>query len=310
MNMIVIRSTGGIDKSKSWEQITSDQSFVLDLNPKQEKLLSIFGYYEIADKKRCGLSTCHAPHIKGYLVTTESGVKTNIGHQCGTNHFNIDFQQLVNDFHKFMEFEVAKETILKTKSEYSETKDKIDKILNGQRGAKWANKKLSQTFDKSKVGESAAKILSDLRRSSSGELYIQGKASEAEVEMQLKNNPKMHRDDAKFIDRSVGIVQYVDVIVERDKLKNLLITDSLEVLNAVFQCDIGNTSTPDLKSLAKKANQIQKNISESETFVLRAKKFLAHENLKPIRLKLEKDKQYSIKDSEHFITFLESIYKD
>ena len=43
----------------------------MDVDPKAVKLETIIGNYTQSDFVRCGLSTCHTKHGKGYLVKRE-----------------------------------------------------------------------------------------------------------------------------------------------------------------------------------------------------------------------------------------------
>ncbi len=83
--MITLNSEQGLTTVDSWEDIEARAGFVTNLNPAEHKLESIIGRYLFKDKIRCGLSNCHSPHAKGYIVTTKEGLSTNIGKDCGKN---------------------------------------------------------------------------------------------------------------------------------------------------------------------------------------------------------------------------------
>lgn len=82
--MIAINTAKGPFKVESWEDVLERPGFTLDLDPNLHKLDSVIGRYVFGDMVRCGLSNCHTPHTRGYIVATKSGRETNIGTDCGS----------------------------------------------------------------------------------------------------------------------------------------------------------------------------------------------------------------------------------
>ena len=68
--MITINTDKGLVKVSDWQDILERPGFDANLNPNKSELKTIIGRYVFGDKVKCGLSICHTPHAKGYLVTT------------------------------------------------------------------------------------------------------------------------------------------------------------------------------------------------------------------------------------------------
>lgn len=75
----------------SIEELRRRPHFKAPIDPRQHKLVEVLKDYIFDNEVPCGLSTCKQGHLKGFLVRTESGVETNIGHVCGKRQFGEDF---------------------------------------------------------------------------------------------------------------------------------------------------------------------------------------------------------------------------
>ena len=81
--MIVLNTDKGLVTIKDWTDIVERPGFSSNLNPNEHTLKAILGRYVFHERIPCGLSDCHTPHGKGYVVSTVSGRETNIGQDCG-----------------------------------------------------------------------------------------------------------------------------------------------------------------------------------------------------------------------------------
>ncbi|MEF9443407.1 hypothetical protein OWT26_25875 [Burkholderia sp. 1A5] len=98
--LITINTDKQLIRVDTWDAILERAGFTNDLDPKQHELKAIIGRYAFRDKLRCGLSSCHTPHNRGYIVVTKSGLETNIGKDCGKTHFGVDFNDMSRQFER------------------------------------------------------------------------------------------------------------------------------------------------------------------------------------------------------------------
>lgn len=64
----------------------------LDFHPKGERRFGdVLGPYRFLERVPCGISSCHTPHLQGYLITTSDGLETAIGGDCGARYFGVRF---------------------------------------------------------------------------------------------------------------------------------------------------------------------------------------------------------------------------
>ncbi|WP_157118944.1 hypothetical protein [Azohydromonas lata] len=63
-----------------------------------EDLEKIVGKYLLPEPRMawicCGLNNCDQPHRRGYIVRLRDGRETNCGHNCGSNHFGVKWEEL------------------------------------------------------------------------------------------------------------------------------------------------------------------------------------------------------------------------
>ena len=140
--MITINSNTGPVRVDSWEEIQERANFMTDLDPKEHELKEIIGRYVFPEKVRCGLSNCHAPHERGYIVVTKSGKETNIGKDCGKNYFGVDFQTLSSGFDRMIVEHENRSTLWNFSFKLDEYEQRIAEIRGGDKGANWVNKKV------------------------------------------------------------------------------------------------------------------------------------------------------------------------
>lgn len=118
--MINLNTERGLTKVDTFQEIKEMPGFLENLVPTEHKMDDVIGNYMFKDKAKCGLSTCHAPHNKGFIIKTVDGFITNIGHVCGKTHFNVDFDASVKTFLRAVDERDNREAIqvFKSKNRY------------------------------------------------------------------------------------------------------------------------------------------------------------------------------------------------
>lgn len=87
--MITLSTDKGLVRIETWEDVLTRPGFKTDVDPRAVSLKSIIGSYAFATFLPCGLSSCHTPHGRGYLVLTSDGHETNIGKDCGKKYLAL-----------------------------------------------------------------------------------------------------------------------------------------------------------------------------------------------------------------------------
>jgi hypothetical protein len=139
--LITINTDKQLIRVDTWDAIMERAGFTDDLDPKQHELKAIIGRYAFRDKLRCGLSSCHTPHNRGYIVVTKSGLETNIGKDCGKTHFGVDFNDMSRQFERDVTEKENRETLWSFHFRLDELAQTIEGIRKGYRGADWLYKR-------------------------------------------------------------------------------------------------------------------------------------------------------------------------
>jgi hypothetical protein len=133
--MITLNSDRGLVRVEDWEDICTRPGFTGNLNPAKHQLASIIGRYVFGFVIRCGLSNCHTPHTRGYIVTTKDGLETNIGKDCGKVYFGVDFEEQARQFDRDMTDQENRELLWNFTFKIDEFDERVRALRAGARGA-------------------------------------------------------------------------------------------------------------------------------------------------------------------------------
>ncbi|MFM5728345.1 hypothetical protein ACET8R_17495 [Aeromonas veronii] len=277
--MITLNSERGFVKVESWEDIETLPGFTTNLDPKEHELNQIIGRYIFKYYIKCGLSSCHTPHGKGYIVSTKSGPITNIGHNCGKNHFDVEFDQLSKAFERDISLHTYRENIGSTLIVLDLYKEKITSIRSGSQGADVLYKK-SRLLAKgsSSCPEAATSIISKMVRSRNPVITTEREASREEIDdLEVIQGKKLPRP--YYIEEKIGELSGLSFLFEENCLRSILILDLEEGFKSLSELDIDNGSFNDLKRWSAWCFDIERKIEKTKSLIEIGRIFLQKDNL-------------------------------
>ena len=139
------------------------EQFVEILDPAEHRLKAIVRSYAFKDEINCGLKNCRQGHKKGYLVATESGLETNIGHKCGKKYFGADFQREHRNFQALLAKGVELETIARFQAQATSHLERAASLWHDVRGGWWVAR--CQAIFESHQTQTIRSQLRDMRNS-------------------------------------------------------------------------------------------------------------------------------------------------
>tara|TARA_R110001599_G_C12182914_1_gene654219 strand:+ start:399 stop:1304 length:906 start_codon:yes stop_codon:yes gene_type:complete len=293
--MITLNSDRGFVKVESWKDIEELAGFTINLDPKKHELKEIIGRYIFKDYIKCGLSNCHTPHGKGYIVSTKSGPVTNIGHNCGKNHFDIEFDQLSKSFERDIALHNYRENIgsfLITSSFY---KEEVDNIREGELGADNLFKK-SQLLTRKTSGcpDYVVTHILKMVRSRNPNLIRVREASESETEeLEAIQNKKLPRP--YHIEENIGELKGLPFLYDENNLRKLIVVDLNEGLKFLSDLDIDNGDFKELKYWSSWCSDVERKIENIKSIVQTGITLLNKNNLlqlKEVLIDHEQQKEY------------------
>jgi len=295
--LITINTDKGLVKVEDWEDILTRPGFDSNLNPRQSELETIIGRYIFGDKVNCGLSSCHTPHTKGYLVATKDGRETNIGKDCGKKYFGVDFETLSRKFDRDVTESDNRESLWGFHFQLEELENKISFLREGKHGANEVYKK-SQLLVKVNGGcpKPISQKVSELVRSKNNLITVPRIATAQEVEdIEAIENRKI--EGPHYIDEPIAQLDGLEVLYKENDLRQILIMNISQNLNAFKKLDIDQLSYKELQHWAKWKGTIDVEVDRAEYAISRGVKLLSKDNLQKLfNIPLEKEEKVLFKD--------------
>jgi hypothetical protein len=279
--VITLNSEQGLTIVENWEDVEGLPGFVPDLNPAEHQLDSIIGRYVFSDKRRCGLSNCHTPHSRGYIVTTKQGSKTNIGKDCGKRYFGVDFETMSKKFERDV---TEKENRIRLNSfsfQIDDLEARIADLRQRPRGANWVYHNIQPLLVTGKgcPNEVVRKIASMVRNGSSG-LEVEREATQSEIQsLEATQGGRVQRP--YIITEKIADVDGFQSLYKEYDLKDLLVVDLEENLKVFKEKDIDCLSFEDLRYWVKWADSVERTIEKAERAIKLGNRLLNKATLEP-----------------------------
>lgn len=300
--MITLNSEQGLINIENWEDIESLPGFVPDLNPAEHKLDAIKGRYMFKDKIKCGLSNCHKPHAKGYIVATKIGLLTNIGKDCGKTYFGVDFETLSKKFDRDMtEFE-NRNTLCSFGFQVEELEKLILDLRKKPRGADWVHKKSRALLENGKgCPVVVIRQIDSMIKNGNNLLTLTREATEEEIgTLEAMQGRKISRPH--IVDEPVAEISGIQALYPENDLRALLIIDLTENLDAFKELDIDSLSYEDLRRWTKWAGTVENKLEKARSALSYGDSLLTRDNLEPFLKVIPRGEESSM-----FRTFLKEL---
>ena len=301
--MITINTDKGLVKVSSWEEIVERAGFTDNLNPKEHELRAIIGRYMFGDKVRCGLSDCHTPHTRGYLVATKGGRETNIGKDCGSKYFGVDFEDQARQFDRDLAAKDNRELLWSVRFGLDELEGKIAVLRAGNDGADWVHKNASALQNPAKVPVEITRKFADFVKQKSGRLTSQRMATQQEIE-NLETLQGRRLQQPHYLDEAVAEVRGIEALYSENSLQQLLAVKLEENIKVFKSKNIDTLSAKDLTYWSKWSQSIAQTLEAARDAVGHGRALLTRKNLRPL---LEYGGLAKQEDSERFTAFLATL---
>jgi len=279
--LITLNTNKGLIKVEAWEDIESRPGFIKDLNPEDKKLDAIIGRYMFKDYIRCGLSNCHTPHIKGYIVTTDDGHETNIGKDCGKTYFGVDFQTLSKKFDRDVTEHENREKPWSFSFQIEDIEENLNEIRNSTKGANWIHNNIQPLISRNKgCPEEVVNRLLNMTKSRNSLLTSQRLATNQEIDdLEAIENRKIERPH--YIEEPIAEISGIEALYPENDLRELLVKDLESNIKQFTENDIDQMSFEDLRRWSKWIDTVENTIEKSLSIIESGKRLLSKENLKP-----------------------------
>ena len=299
--MITLNSDKGLVVIESWDDVVRRPGFVDSLNPQEHSLKAILGRYMLRDSVNCGLSECHTPHGKGYLVLTRDGLETNIGHACGKKYFGVDFETLSRKLDRDITEKNNRELLVTFSFRIEELQTRISLSREGDFGARRLQS-LMRPLRVLSTGCPEPIVTNMLRmiKARTSAITVSRQLSEEETQrIEALNNTTLPRPYE--VEDRVADIDGMEALFPENDLKVLLAQEVEEPLRTFESEDVDSMSFEALRRWVKWTANVERNLDRVEAIVTAARRLLTQTNLRPLEVFIRRDddkilfKQYVMK---------------
>ena len=300
--MITLNINKGLIRVADWGDIEARIGFIKDLNPKNHKLSAIIGRYVLGDKIPCGLSNCHSPHSKGYIVATADGHETNIGQDCGRTYFGVDFETLSKQFDRDITDMENREELWNFSIHLPQVEDRIKALRNAPRGADWLYKRKREITELNQgCPEKIVKRMNRMIKDRSGLLVSTREATEKEIQ-DLEGLQGKHVKRPHYIEEPVAQIAGLEIFYPENDLRGVLVFDLGEKISNFKAQPIDQMTSATLKQWAKWSRSTEDKLALCQKMIDLAPTFFNTGNLKPFQFLLE-----TPEETTQFSEYLKSL---
>jgi hypothetical protein len=279
--MITLNSEKGLVQVENWEDIRSRPGFTVELNPKEHKLKAIIGRYVFKDEIKCGLSDCHTPHNRGYIVVTETGAETNIGKDCGRKYFGVEFEMQSRQFERDNEMFLNRIALGSFSFQLDALEDRIHSLRRSNRGATWVHRHTSSLLSPGKgcPGTVVSRVCAMVRARQNA-VVIDRLATDSEVEaMEGAQNRTLPRPF--YISERIAEIAGFSALYPENDLRELLTIKLEDKIRLFRSLDIDSMSQNDLRHWSQWTGTVAETFDRAQEAVNAGQKLLVRDNLLP-----------------------------
>lgn len=260
-------------KITTWDDISKMSGYTDSLDPKKEKLKQVINRYELPNKGKCGLSNCGTPHFRGYIVKTESGKLTNLGHICGNKHFGLNFTSLKNKLDKEVDYFNKVESIKFAQSNITDRYRELSGIETN-----W--KKIESVYRtiKSEGLDGLYDKLEQMKHSKSSTISRQRKATEPEIELEEVRTGKDVQNPF-YISEILGDLKGLNYLADRIKIKALILNNKI-ILESLNEFDENKTTFKELSKMVKENENLNDSVREAHSIIADGFKLFSADNMR------------------------------
>ena len=300
--MITLNTDRGLVRIESFGDISELPGYVIDVDPKTTKLETIIGNYTESDFVRCGLSSCHTKHGKGYVVTTSDGRTTNIGKDCGKTHFGVDFESMQKRFDRDLQNAERRENLKAFQSQIPAYRERVADLRGQDGGADWIFRSIQELTTPGKsVPDSIVEVVRKVRQTREPTLTKPRFASKEEIEA-IEVAEKRKIEGPFYVDDPVGRLEGIAVLFPENDLRELLVIGLQELFDMVGDLDVDSLASPQLRAYVTQATGADAQLSRSESVIAAGRLFLNSKNLSLLAEFAE-----DVEEQRQFRGFLKSL---
>lgn len=286
--MITLNSERGLVDIASWEDVLQLPGFRKDVDPSEHQLDAIIGRYMFRDKVNCGLSSCHQPHGRGYIVTTKAGITTNIGKDCGRKHFGVDFETTSRKFDRDITEKQNRDRLNSFVFSIEEIESRVKDLRSQSKGADWVYKHTRPLVNATKgCPEEVVRRLRAMVKTGGNSLSNEREASDSETEQEIARTGRTIKRP-HVVTEHVADIAGVQALYPDNDIRALLIDDLATNLGKLSDTNVDALTYNELRNWMKWLDTVENTLERAEAAVGFGRQLLTLINLEPFYTVLTK----------------------
>lgn len=280
--MIILNTAKELVTVDNWSDIIKRPGFTSNLDPAAHTLHAILGRYVFHERILCGLSSCHTPHAKGYVVSTTSGLETNIGQDCGKKYFGVDFETMTRKFERDVTEKEDRDKLFSFAFRVDDLRAQITELRSQDRGANWVHKQTQPLLDPAKgCPPVLVRRIAGMVKTRNPVITTQREASAQEIEnMETIQGRRLTRP--QYIEESLAQVAGLEALFPENDLRQLLVIELEESLRRFEEEDIDTLGYEALRRWARWIGTVEGTLETATAVVGHGRRLLTRENLEAL----------------------------
>jgi len=266
----------------SWDELTSRPGFRSNIKVADfdfEKL-KVLGAYQRPTPVTCGLTSCHRPHNKGFVIALEHGIITNIGHCCGARH-SLIWGAETRSFERNLLAMRRREQIVATQERLPTMLAQVESMTAAPFGARWALGIASQLRSRGKgLPDAAIAVISAAVKARDGTLYREVEIDAKTAALQAQAAPGRKVD--RFIRQSVGVLRGIEALYPENDLKDSLGGDMSIELGKLATLNAETASEAELKRYCKWIDDFEGRLGKAQSALTAFRALATGDNIRQL----------------------------
>jgi hypothetical protein len=270
----------------NWDAVTGIPGYTSDVDPSTVRLKEIIGSYILPAEVPCGL-TCRQPHKRGYVVSTETEIVTNLGKDCGAKHFpDANFEQMRRDFNRDVRMKAYREAVSAFKLRIPEISDQVLELRQEGKGD-WVHRCLDRFKTPGHGIESVRRSLATMVKENKPRIVKERSATRQEIETARALDQPVRQ----YIEEQVGFVAGLHALDDRNDLREILVVDIGNRLPEIEALDVETASERSLRREVDWISDIDRRLEQALDAIVDGLIFLTKRNLRQLEGLLENDRE-------------------
>lgn len=276
--MIVMNQDGEIVRIDCWEDMIDRVAFTYDLRSNDIRLKAVVGSYKLKTEYYCGLLNCHRPHKKGYLILTEDGEETNVGHLCGAHHFGLEFETMARSLDRDIENAENRESLHQIQNRARNYINEITEIVQTNNTHKLHTRLKQLTTKRSRFPSRLPETIKNMVKNRDSIIRIEVEASNEEVEL-LEQIESKEIERPHYVTKKVGNVVGLEALYPSNDFNHILNKDLLPNLRELLHFSIDSSTDLEVRNKLLWGRGIEAKIEKAKMAISKANQLLTADNL-------------------------------